>query len=780
MKTSFYPVFLIVSLLIMAMGYSANGQGSYYNSMYPMKSSHQFSEPSIPGDSLNLGQEEENKFIDSFYEEFGWRSGRIVGGGDANIEDYPWHVALLSSGGNQYCAGTVLSENWILTAAHCGTPNRIRAGVTNRTDLTGQDRFIIQKINHPNYSPYSNDVALIQLASPLDLSGPNVKAIPIITQAHADDGYTDAGVMAVITGWGALSQGGPGSNILQFAELPIVSNEDAMTIGGYEPGSITDDMLCAGFLGTGGTDACQGDSGGPLVVADPGSALGFSLAGVTSWGIGCAQPLYPGVWARVSYFEDWISMHTGLSWNGPVTLPNPISITAESAGIETIEINWVNNPYDDDVLLVWSDSYLIGSPVAGQTYNVGETLAGGGTVLFTGSGSAFIHSGLSEASRYYYKIWAWSEVYEYSIGKVAAATTDCPVYALPFTETFEDNSVTRNCWTQITESGNKYWSFAGGAGGGLINSAHGGLMNARFTSTNGGPWITKLVSPSLNFNSYENISLSFWYGQEVWYGDQNELKLYYRSEPTEPWVQIGGAYTGDISQWTLVENISLPNPSSTYQLAFEGIDNWGRANVIDDIVITGTYTGPPEEVLLQNIEIVNGQDECVAASQTIFVAGGGTTFNVNPGGSVTLTAGQNILFLDGTWLHNGGYLNAYIDTNGDYCNSIESMLAADEVDAGLPEIHKSGPGHEINIEAATSPFFKVYPNPSTGIIHIHFQEVSEHEPVFVEIYNALGNKIFYYRYSINAELDLSFYPRGIYVIKVMKNDQTGISKVILN
>lgn len=777
MKSSFSLIFFITTLLIMTLIIAANGQGSYYNAMYPMKSSHKFSDTLISGDSLTHFQEEENKFIESFYEDFGWRSGRIVGGGDANIEDYPWHVALISSSGTQFCAGTVLSENWILTAAHCGTPNRIRAGVTNRTDITGQDRFIVQKINHPNYTPYKNDVALILLQTPLDLSGPNVKAIPIITQAHANDGYTDPGVMAVITGWGALSQGGPSSSILQVAELPIVSNEDAMTIGGYAPGAITDAMLCAGYLGTGGIDACQGDSGGPFVVPDPGSSLGYSLVGVTSWGIGCAQPLYPGVWARVSYFEDWISMHTGLSWDGPVTLPNPISFTAESAGLESIDLSWVNNPDNNDVLLVWSDSYLIGSPEAGQTYIVGETLPGGGTVLFNGSASAFIHSGLSQATRYYYRIWAWSDDYEYSVGKAAAATTDCPVYALPFTETFEDNSGTRNCWTQITETGSKRWSFATGAGAGQIITAYNGVKNARFTSSSSGPWITKLVSPVLNFNNYENISLSFWYGQEIWSGDQNELIIYYRPEPSEPWVQIGDAFTDNIVQWTLVENISLPNPTSTYQIAFEGIDRWGRANVVDDVQISGTYNGPPAEISLQNIELNNGDDECFAASQTITVAGSGTTFYVEDGAITTLVAGQNILLLDGTWVKTGGSFHAMINTEGEYCNNNKSLLAVYDQVEGEPE------ENDIKIEMTTGqgqPVFNVYPNPTGGLLTIEVYDPLGVPGASVEVFGAMGEKV-------SGDLivdgnrftfDLTGKPAGFYLVKVLIGKHVTFKKVM--
>lgn len=727
-------------------------------------------------DSILLSEPDGDTFDKEFFDEHGWRSGRIVGGTNANIQDYPWHVALLSATGTQYCAGTILSEYWILTAAHCGTPNRIRAGVTNRTDNTGQDRFIVQKINHPDYTPYKNDISLILLQSPLDLSGPNVKAIPIITQAHAADGYTDAGVMAVITGWGALYQGGPSSNILQVAELPIVSNEDAVNLGGYNPGQITPDMLCAGYLGVGGVDACQGDSGGPLVVPDPGSPLGYSVAGVTSWGIGCAQPLYPGVWARVSYFESWIAGHTGLSWNGPITLPNPSSFTAVAQNTHTVNLNWTPNQNNNEVLLVWSDTYLIGSPAEGETYNPGDVLPGGGTVLYRGNDVSFVHEGLTPATQYYYKIWSYSPAYEYSIGKVASAITGCILFTLPFTETFEDNSGSRNCWTQIQEVGTKWWTFTTGAGGGSITTARSGVRNARFTSSSGGPWITKLVSPVINMNNWEEVTLSFWYGQQVWSGDQNHLRLYYRTSPQSPWIQIGNTYTDNISVWTQVQNIILPDPSPTYQIAFEGIDRWGYANVIDDVEITGTWTGPPAEVWLQNIEVGENDEDCFAAYVTLYVAGNNDTFEVQPGGSATLVSGSNIIIYNGTHVYEGGYLHAYIDTEGDFCTNTQAMMVAVTNSVSDPDDNFS---FKPKSPAIVNDKVILFPNPANDKLTVRFPSLRDTN-YRVELISLVGETISLAQTSDNIEFiyDLSGLAPGLYFVRVSSHDFSTVEKFI--
>lgn len=238
----------------------------------------------------------------------------IVGGEDADIKDFPWHVGLIEVLGSgmprAFCGGSILSERWILTAAHClvgvNTLDFVRAGVTDKNDATGQDVAVLRQILHPLYGipvGRTNDIALLELADPLDLTGPNAKAIPIMTAELAAAGLENPGVMAIATGWGATSEGGPVSDILQQVAVPIVSNEDAARF--YGSGSITPAMIAAGYP-QGEKDACQNDSGGPLVVPDSESPMGVRLAGVTSWGNGCARENYPGIWARVSQVEGWI------------------------------------------------------------------------------------------------------------------------------------------------------------------------------------------------------------------------------------------------------------------------------------------------------------------------------------------------------------------------------------------------------------------------------------------------------------------------------------------
>jgi|GEM_PF-5033856 len=277
---------------------------------------------------------------------------------------------------------------------------------------------------------------------------------------------------------------------------------------------------------------------------------------------------------------------------------NPSSFSALPISQNQINLSWVKNAANNNVMVAYNTSDSFGNPVLGNSYSAGNTLTGGGTVLYNGADTSYSHMNLIENTTYYYKAWSVTSN-QYSQGVATNSTTNsAPISSFPWTETFETSSPSRSGWTQIQETGTKTWSYATGAGAGSITTAHGGTLNARFTSSYGGPFITKLVSPILNLSSLNEAAVTFWYGQQLWISDQNELKVYYRTSPVSAWVQLAH-YTANVSAWTQA-SLDLPNLSSTYQIAFEGIDKYGYANVLDDITVAAPNPIPAVSELSLN------------------------------------------------------------------------------------------------------------------------------------------------------------------------------------
>ncbi|XP_022900363.1 serine proteinase stubble isoform X2 [Onthophagus taurus] len=238
---------------------------------------------------------------------------RIVGGKDAPFGRWPWQVSVRRFGfltSTHRCGGAILNENWIATAGHCvddlmNSQIRIRVGEYDFSNMEEMlphvERGVVSKIVHPKYNfyTYEYDLALVKLDKPLDFA-PHI--MPICLPGSDD---LLVGENATVTGWGRLSEGGLLPTVLQEVHVPIVSNEDCKSMflqaGRHE--YIPDIFLCAGHE-TGGKDSCQGDSGGPLQVR--GKDGRYFLAGIISWGIGCAEKNLPGVCTRISKFVPWI------------------------------------------------------------------------------------------------------------------------------------------------------------------------------------------------------------------------------------------------------------------------------------------------------------------------------------------------------------------------------------------------------------------------------------------------------------------------------------------
>ncbi|MEU7061456.1 serine protease [Streptomyces sp. NPDC046197] len=221
----------------------------------------------------------------------------IVGGTTTTTSAYPFVMQITDASGNQFCGGTLVAAKKVVTAAHCmvGESTGSVRVVGGRTYLNGTNGTVskVSKIwINPDYTDATSgdDVAVLTLST----------SMPYTTAKYvssSDTGVYAAGTTARILGWGTTSESGSSSNQLRTATVPIVS--DSSCKSSYGSDFVASDMVCAGYS-SGGVDTCQGDSGGPLII-------GGVLAGITSWGNGCAQAGYPGVYTRLTTFSSLVT-----------------------------------------------------------------------------------------------------------------------------------------------------------------------------------------------------------------------------------------------------------------------------------------------------------------------------------------------------------------------------------------------------------------------------------------------------------------------------------------
>jgi len=241
-------------------------------------------------------------------------SSYIVGGKETTPHSLPWTVGLQKRHGSQYynfCGGSILSEHYVLTAAHCVKPGDeiyIVAGAHSKKNWEneGGKRYKVEKIiNHSQYNipnrQAEHDISLLKIAGGIKLT---THAMPVCLPP-ATQKWTP-GTDFVVSGWGGLNEGAGGPDKLHQVTVPFVDSDKCAKmyakIAFDRPASYWDTAVCAGRE-EGGKDSCQGDSGGPMVAKLDGK---WTQAGVVSWGYGCARAGYPGVYTDVAYHMDWI------------------------------------------------------------------------------------------------------------------------------------------------------------------------------------------------------------------------------------------------------------------------------------------------------------------------------------------------------------------------------------------------------------------------------------------------------------------------------------------
>lgn len=242
----------------------------------------------------------------------------VIGGDEADPDEYPFMVAVGESFGGsffQFCGGMLISDRWVVTAGHCtdGTSPataQVLVGTNDIFDGSGQLVNVRSLATHPDFIPFGSgdggpesvlagsDLALWELAQPIDLVASQMETVSLLKDADA--ALAADGTLATAVGWGVSDRD---STLLQDVHVPVFDTVACEATMVETFGSINfDTQICAG-VPQGSVDTCQGDSGGPLLIRNRDR---WFVAGITSYGEGCALPGFPGVYARVSALSDWV------------------------------------------------------------------------------------------------------------------------------------------------------------------------------------------------------------------------------------------------------------------------------------------------------------------------------------------------------------------------------------------------------------------------------------------------------------------------------------------
>uniref|UniRef100_A0A4W5N253 Plasminogen n=1 Tax=Hucho hucho TaxID=62062 RepID=A0A4W5N253_9TELE len=240
--------------------------------------------------------------------------GRIVGGCVSKPHSWPWQISLRTNTGIHFCGGTLIAPQWVLTAVHClessKRPSAYMVVLGTHTDGANEPSKQQRNLEKLILGPGGTDIALLKLESPAII---NDYVLPACLPEK--DYVVPPGTECYVTGWGE-TQGTGGEGLLKETGFPVIENK-VCNRPAYLNNRVKDHEMCAGNI-EGGADSCQGDSGGPLVCHAQNS---FVLQGVTSWGLGCANAMKPGVYVRVSKFTDWINSQIKMNSYPSTILP---------------------------------------------------------------------------------------------------------------------------------------------------------------------------------------------------------------------------------------------------------------------------------------------------------------------------------------------------------------------------------------------------------------------------------------------------------------------------
>ena len=537
--------------------------------------------------------------------------------------------------------------------------------------------------------------------------------------------------------------------------------------------------------------------------------------------------LSPGVYEVVVF--DGLGDSSSVYYLTIGSAAGPSDLVINAIADTSVEVSWVSNGSETG----WTVEY--GAP--GFTPGSGEEIGSG---MFTDT-VGFINN-LNGNTEYDYYVVADCGTGVYGDWSLISFTTDCGFYTTPFLETFEDDSQTRICWYNINEVGTDNWTYQTGDGGfgagNATDAAFEGALNARFVSTFT-PSTTKLASPRLDLSDQDSVALVFAYAQETWAGDQNTTKVYMRNTDTADWVEIA-SYDIDTPDWT-VDTLFIVDTTDQLEIAFEGSNNYGYSNVVDQVQVLPCAVEPgidgsanvcrAENFIDLNTYITAGENfgywsfpanesfvsgstadvqflpagphdflyvvktPCTADTTVATIVIYGPSSAGNDGAdSVCLNEPYNLLSslsgtidLGGSWIDpQGNDLGTPNITGGTIPGSFNFSYVTTngvcEADTSTVLLFVDGSCDYLGLMEADLSFFELYPNPTDGSFNI---QANEAEGFFsVEVTDLNGRIIKTLNKYITGNeiksIDLKNSETGTYFVKIYNNNVFKTFRVVKN
>jgi M6 family metalloprotease-like protein len=317
-----------------------------------------------------------------------------------------------------------------------------------------------------------------------------------------------------------------------------------------------------------------------------------------SWaGTNTAKPL-------VSIAENTATKEVSFCFLSCPSPLDPSALTANAASSSQINLGWTKNSNNDPVVIAYSLTGAFGTPVNGTPYSAGNTIAGGGTVLYNGPNTTYNHASLTPNTTYYYKAWSVLTGTTYSPGITASATTLCnAVAALPYSESFAGTTIP-SCWSQVDYQGNnQIWKF------GVITTQ---VPNPNLTGNyaflcsndygSGNTQNADLVSPAFVLSGYTNITLQF--SHYFLYRSGSSATVSYSTDDGFTWTMLQ-TFTATSATNPVTFSQMIPALAGQSQVKFKWnyTGTYGYYWAIDNVNITGTSSGPSLAVTPANQEV---------------------------------------------------------------------------------------------------------------------------------------------------------------------------------